>query len=190
MSATAPHDQLLRDAVGGNDEALAALVKLYGDRVHRFGLRVCRDGFDADDAVQEAFTKLARRPDVQRDPGVLSWLFTVVRHTCARLLRPFWRERAHLGARLEEAEEIASPQLSPEAMLERWRLVERVQQAIATLDRPYREVLVLRDLEGLPGETVCATLGISQAAMKSRLHRARTAIRDWILRDERGREGN
>ena len=62
---------------------------------------------------------------------------------------------------------------SPDNALERWQLVHAVHAAIATLDRPAREVIVLRDLEGLSGEETCRTLGIEMAAMKSRLHRAR-----------------
>jgi RNA polymerase sigma-70 factor, ECF subfamily len=174
------HQAILRAAAVGDDRALEILVRTYHDRVYRFGLRVCRDSFDADDAVQEAFVTLARRPDVVRHPGALSWLMTVIRNACRRMLRPLWRDRARL-------EEIAGPtgaqpaaSLDPEMALERWRLVDRVHRAIAGLEPVYREVLVLRDLEGLSGEQVCAALGLSAAAMKSRLHRARAAIRETL----------
>jgi RNA polymerase sigma-70 factor, ECF subfamily len=175
------HDSVLRDAAFGDDEALAQLVREYHDRVYRFGLRACRDSFDADDAVQEAFVKLARRPDVQRDRGVLSWLMTTVRHTCMRLLRPFARER-RLGDRAE-LDEVADAAPSPERALERWRLVALVHAAIAKLPPTYREILVLRDLEGLSGEEAARALHISEASMKSRLHRARSMIRDALLRE-------
>lgn len=176
------HDELLRAAAFGNEEALTELVRAYHDRVHRFGLRVCRDRFDADDAVQEAFIKLARRPDVQGDKGTLSWLMSVVRNACMRMLRPFARERTRLGERVNEPDAIASAELSPDAALERWRLVHLVHGAIAKLDAPYREVIVLRDIEGLAGEEVCSMLGITTAAMKSRLHRARAMVRDELMR--------
>jgi RNA polymerase sigma-70 factor, ECF subfamily len=177
VTGVAPHEEILHAAARGDDDALAALVRAYHDRVHRFGVRVCRDRFDAEDAVQEAFTRLARRPDVQRDRGALSWLFTVVRNLCRRMLRPFRRQRPPLAEPADDHLLATAPELSPEALLERWRLVEAVHRAIARLETPYREVLVLRDLEGLPGEAVCDTLGLSEAAMKSRLHRARAAIR-------------
>lgn len=174
------HDAMLDAAAYGDDEALAKLVRSYHDRVHRFGMRVCRDGFDADDAVQEAFTKLTRRPDVAREPSALSWLFSVVRNACRRLMRPFARERARLGAPVEDVEALPTADLDPHAALERWRLVHAVHQAIAALERPYREVLVLRDVEGLPGDEVCQRLGIGSAAMKSRLHRARQIVREAV----------
>jgi RNA polymerase sigma-70 factor (ECF subfamily) len=175
------HANLLGRAARGDDEALAALVRLHHDRVYRFGLRVCRDGFDADDAVQEAFTKLATRRDVMADQGALSWLMTVVRNTCLRLLRPFQREKRALGERVE-ADELPASELSSEAALERWELVCSVHAAIAQLSPTYREVLVLRDLEGLSGDETCAALGLETAAMKTRLHRARAMLRERIAR--------
>jgi RNA polymerase sigma-70 factor (ECF subfamily) len=177
------HDQLLHDAIDGKPEALSALVRAYHDRVHRFGVRVCRDRVLAEDAVQEAFLKLAGRPDVQRDPSALSWLMTVVRNACARMLRPFSRERTRLGERVDP-ETVASAELSPEAVLRRWQLIHLVHEAIAQLEKPYREVIILRDIEGLSGDEVCAALELSGAAMKSRLHRARTMLRDGLMQHE------
>ncbi|MFO0547677.1 MAG: sigma-70 family RNA polymerase sigma factor [Polyangiaceae bacterium] len=171
------HEALTSAAASGDDLALEALVRLHHDRVYRFGRRVCRDDFDADDAVQEAFAKLAVRPDVIADQGALSWLMSVVRNACLRLLRPFQRERRALGERTDEE---PATELSPEAALARWELVRAVHAAIATLDKPYREVLVLRDLEGLTGEETAAALGVELAAMKSRLHRARAMLRERL----------
>lgn len=174
------HQQTLAAAARGDDRALADLVRAYHRRVYRFGLRVCRDGYDADDAVQEAFTKLASRPDMGGDPGVLSWLFTVVRNACGRLLRPWTRRRRALGEPIEDAEAIPSGQLDPQGALEQWQLVHAVHQAIAALEPPYREVLVMRDLEGLSGRETCAALGLTEPTMKTRLHRAREELRSML----------
>ena len=172
----------LASAACSDDEALALLVRAYHDRVYRFGLRVCRDAYDADDAVQHAFTKLAERPEVVRGPSALSWLFRVVFNACRRLLRPFARERRKLGERVEDVDAVPSEALDPQAALERWQLVHAVHRAIATLERPYREVLVMRDLEGLSGLETCAALGLTEAAMKTRLHRARGDLRRELQR--------
>lgn len=176
------HQQLLTAAAGGDDAALADLVRAYHDRVYRFGLRVCRDAFDADDAVQQAFVKLSRRPDVARDDGVLFWLLSVVKHACLRMLRPFARERKHLGERLTVDDAVPSDELDPQAALERWQLVHAVHAGIASLDRPYREVLILRDLEGLSGDETCAALGLELSTMKTRLHRARAQLRAVLMK--------
>ena len=180
MSASTPHETMLKAAVAGDNAALEALVRAHHDRVYRFGVRVCRDSFDADDAVQEAFTKLAQRPDVVRNPGALSWLFSVVWSTCMRLLRPFSKGRVPLGATGEEVASIPSDALGPHEALERWRLVEAVHLAIAKLPQAQREVLVLRDLEGLSGPEVAQALHLDETAMKSRLHRARNELRSSL----------
>ncbi|HYQ05340.1 MAG TPA: sigma-70 family RNA polymerase sigma factor [Polyangiaceae bacterium] len=176
---------IVRAAASGDDEALTLLVRAYHDRVYRFGQRVCRDSFDADDAVQEAFVALARRPDVARHSGALSWLMTTVRNACLRMLRPFLRERRSLGEREGGIEEVVSPLLDPQQTLERWELMQSVHAAIAALPRPYREVLVMRDLEGLSGEETCQALGLEPATMKTRLHRARQQVRELMDQSKR-----
>ena len=98
-----------------------------------------------------------------------------------RMLRPFLRERRALGERVDE-EQVESCEFEPGAALERWQLVRQVHAAIAELDPPYREVLVLRDIEGLTGNETCATLGLEPAAMKTRLHRARAMLREKLER--------
>jgi RNA polymerase sigma-70 factor (ECF subfamily) len=108
---------------------------------------------------------------------------TVVRHACARMLRPFLRETRLLGQRVADVDSAASSGSDPEQCLERWRLVHAVHRAIASLDRASREVLVMRDLEGHSGEEVCAALGLTRAAMKSRLHRARQELRRLLAKD-------
>jgi RNA polymerase sigma-70 factor (ECF subfamily) len=171
--------ELALAAARGDDHALELLVRAYHDRVHRFGLRACRDAFDADDAVQEAFVRLAGRPDVMQDPGMLSWLFTVVKRTCLRLLRPFVRERRALGERTED-EVLDERSLAPDVALERFQLVRSVHEAIARLAPDERDVVLLRDLEGLTGEETARALGIGEAAMKSRLHRGRASVRAYV----------
>jgi RNA polymerase sigma-70 factor (ECF subfamily) len=153
------------------------LVRAHHERVHRFGIRVCRNPGDADDAVQEAFLRLWRRPDVQRHPGVLAWLFAVVRTMCARLLRPFSRRHRFLGDRVDHEDAVPDPELTPDRIVARSEVIARVQRAIDRLAPPYREVIRLRELEGLSAKETCRALGLSAAAMKSRLHRARAMLR-------------
>lgn len=175
----AARDERWGAAAAGDDAALGALVRAYHDRVYRFGRLVCRDEYDADDAVQEAFVTLARRRDVVGHAGALSWLMTVVRNACRRMLRPLARQRRTLGKPLTQtaAAEVPSADLDPQQRLERWELVSAVHTAIAALPRPQREVLVLRDLEGMRGEEAAAALGLDLDAMKTRLHRARAGLR-------------
>lgn len=163
-----------------DDDALRVLVRDYYDRVYRFGRGACRDAFDADDAVQEAFIKLARRPDVQRDQGALSWLMSVVRNACLRMMRAFGRSHSAPWASVEDS--AAAAEGGPDAALERFRVVDQVHRAIAALSPEHRQVILLRDLEGLSGEEAAERLGIAETAMKTRLHRARRLLRERIER--------
>lgn len=163
-----------KPAAWGDDDALKTLVREHYARVQRFGARTCRDADAADDVVQEAFIKLAGRPELIGHRGALSWLLTSVRRACLRLLRSLQR--------WETLNELGPPLLAAEAAaLEDRELLEAVHAAIAQLEPEYRAVLVLRDLEGLTGEETASILGVALATMKTRLHRARRAVRDGLI---------
>lgn len=169
----------LQQAIAGDDVALAQLMRLHHAPLLRYGRRVCADPMDADDAVQEAFVKLAQRSDLPRESGTLAWLFTVVKNHCLRFLRRARLLRQHA---LRDAAEAPDSELTPEQLLARYRIGELVRVALSALEAPQRQVLVLRDIEGLSGDQVCAALELSEPAMKSRLHRARASLRQALAR--------
>jgi RNA polymerase sigma-70 factor (ECF subfamily) len=182
---TAPHAALLQAAREGDRAALDALVRLYQARVHRFGLRLCRDAVDAEDAVQEAFVTLSRDVSgLREDTSLVAWLFTVVKNACLRLMRPFASARKALGSLAQappESMDLPDPAPTPEEAASREQVIRGVREAIATLTPAYREVIVLRDIEGLSGPEVAQALGLTVEAMKTRLHRARLAVREQLL---------
>ncbi|MFT3698846.1 MAG: sigma-70 family RNA polymerase sigma factor [Kofleriaceae bacterium] len=154
------------------DDELTALVRTYHARVVRYGRRACASPEDADDAIQEAFAKLAHRPDVVRHPGALSWLMTTIRRMCARMLPKRYAEMIDVA-------DASAP--SPAEALAQFELVRTMHDAIAALPVTSREILILRDLQGYSGEATCEALGIPLAAMKSRLHRARSELRRELV---------
>lgn len=162
-----------KPAAWGDDEALAMLVREHYARVQRFGARACRDADAADDVVQEAFIKLASRPELLAHRGALSWLLTSVRRACLRFVRSLqrWETLLESSAKLMAA-------VDPEDR----ELLQAVHAAIAKLEPEYRAPLVLRDLEGLSGEETASVIGVPLATMKTRLHRARQAVRDELIR--------
>ncbi|HEX7929266.1 MAG TPA: sigma-70 family RNA polymerase sigma factor, partial [bacterium] len=160
-----PFQQPSPSAGPDDSRTLDLLVRAHRQRVFRFGLRVCRDAFDADDAVQDAFIALGNRPDVMRHAGMLSWLMTTVRHACQRMLRPFAGRARPTRLPVEHLEQLPSADPHPEAALEQARVVEQVNAAIQRLEPAYRDVLVLREIEALSGDEVCAALGLSTNAM-------------------------
>ena len=187
MTSSEDHELLLRAAQAGDRKALDQLIRLYHARVYRFGLRVCRDPVDAEDAVQDAFLALSRSVSTFRgDSSLATWLFTVVKNACSRFFRRLLGRRRQLGQAVLEVELEPGPseQLSAEEALGQARVLRVVQETIAALEGPYREVILLRDVEGMSGADVAARLGITVPAMKTRLFRARSVLRERLLRVE------
>ncbi|WP_418958972.1 RNA polymerase sigma factor [Streptomyces tritici] len=171
---TWPDDRLIKAAQDGDTGSLTAVVLESQPHVRRFARSLCASPQDAEDAAQEALIILYRKIGTLRATGALaSWMFRIVRNECLRHVRLL------VAARDAPAPDRTEPDPEPsaeEAVLHRLE-AERIAAAIGALPRELRQVLVLRDVQGLPGRTVADMLGLSTAAMKSRLHRARAALR-------------
>jgi RNA polymerase sigma-70 factor (ECF subfamily) len=173
---------LLAAARQGDAAALEALLVRYQPHLYRFGLRMCGNEDDAGDVAQESLISMARSlPDFRGDASVSSWLYTIARSFCIKK-----RRRSKFAPAREESidapgsaavDQLADPSPSPEQAAANRELERALVRAIDALDIPQREVLVLRDVEGLPAAEVATVLGISVDAVKSRLHRARAAVR-------------
>ncbi|MFF0474843.1 RNA polymerase sigma factor [Streptomyces sp. NPDC004284] len=168
-----PDERLIRAAQDGDVTSLTTVVMESQPHVRKFALSLCASPQDAEDAAQEALIILYRKIGTLRATGALaSWMFRIVRNECLRQVRL-------LVARRDERP--AEPEARPEPSAEEavlYRLeAERIAAAVGSLPRDQRQVLIMRDVQGLPGRTVAHALGLSSAAMKSRLHRARTALR-------------
>lgn len=174
--------QLLEAVRAGDVGAANALFERYEAQIYRVGLRMCRDPEDAKDILQETFLAAARNlRDFRGEAAVGTWLFTIARSFCIKQRRRHGRSiAADAKDSDEEAETIADPAVLPDEAAAGREVGEALQRAIAGLARPYRDVLVLRDVEGLTAPEVAAALGIGVDAVKSRLHRARVAVRDKV----------
>jgi RNA polymerase sigma factor (sigma-70 family) len=162
-----PTEQVVSAAQRGDERALAALVSASHPNVRRFARTLCSNSEDAEDAAQEALVVLYRKIGTLRATAALaSWMFRIVRNECIRMAR---RERS-------PAAEIRTEHSAEDTALARLEL-ERIVVAIAALPAEQRAVLILRDLRGLSGDATAEALGVSRAAMKSRLNRAREALR-------------
>ncbi|MFI8825178.1 RNA polymerase sigma factor [Streptomyces sp. NPDC053431] len=185
---TWPGAALVAEAQRGDVEALTALVYGSYPHVHRFAHTLCATPQDAEDAAQEALIILYRKIGMLRASGALaSWMFRIVRNECLRRARSVF----HRGPADVTAEPVTSgpagaagafggtARSAEEDVLLRLE-AERVAAAVSALPADQRQVLVMRDIQGLPGRTVAERLGLSTAAMKSRLHRARSAVREAL----------
>lgn len=125
--------------------------------------------------MQEAFLATWRHAGTYAGSGsARAWLFTVARHSAARLFRRRVGEPSELASIEDLGVDAGWGQVpEPDLLLDRLSNREILERALATLPAAERETLVLRDLESLSGEQVAELTGVSLAAMKSRLHRAR-----------------
>lgn len=179
--ATSSPDILLAAAQEGDIASLNRLIASHRQGVYRFGLQVCRTTEDAEDAVQETLWAATRAIRSFRGTAtsLASWLFTIVRRECLRLIDG--RRRTVSG--LDDREGAIPPEfVDLEDAIAMQRRTELLAEALAGLDPVHREVVLLRDIQELSAPEAAARLGISVDALKSRLHRARVSLRDRVLR--------
>ena len=185
MDADVSEQPLIARAQRGDRAAIEQLLERHQPRLWRFGLKLCRNEEDARDLLQETMLAAARSIGGFRGEASLStWLFTIARSYCIK----HRRHRVHAPARLESletdsGEEVmsrAAPDADPEAAAASAELGVALDQAISALAVPYREVLLLRDVEGLSAPEAASVLGVSVDAIKSRLHRARAAVKERL----------
>lgn len=176
-----PDERLIRAAQDGDVPSLTTVVMRSQPHVRRFALSLCASPQDAEDAAQEALIILYRKIGTLRATGALaSWMFRIVRNECLRQVRLLVAAQRAGQPDEPEAEPDAGAEPSAEDAVLRRLEAERIAAAVSALPRDQRQVLIMRDVQGLPGKTVADALGLSTAAMKSRLHRARTALRDAL----------
>lgn len=156
-----------------------SLTREHRDSVYRQMIRVCGNREDAEDVLVEALLKAYRHLDQLRDSAAFrSWLTQIAKRVCWQLKeREALLPLLQLSTLDEEGREIAGSEPTPELQLARRQMKQFLDSAIAALPPLYREVYRLRDIEDRAGDDVAKQLGISLAAMKSRLNRARGLVR-------------
>lgn len=162
-----PHD-LVERARAGDPRALETMLALCRTDITRYARRHC-EAEDVEEAVQDALWILYRRLGGLRSAAALAgWLFQIIRRTCLALVR---RRRRHLP--IEDAPAAALHDSGASDL----ELRLAITGIIAGLPQSYREVLLLKDVQGLSADEAASTLGISPEATRSRLHRARALVR-------------
>ena len=172
-------DALLAAARAGDRDALEQLIARNQARIYRFGLKMCRDPEVAKDVVQDTLIAMARGVrDFRGGSSLSTWLYTIARSYCIKTHRrsKFAPSEVH-SLDAPEAAVLVDPAPGSDEALASKRVEEALEQAIRALAPKYREVLILRDVEGLTAPEVAEVLGIGVDAVKSRLHRARMDVR-------------
>jgi len=188
--------QWLRLARDGDRAAYGRIVELYRDRLYNAVLRLVGDHDEARDLTQEAFTRgLMKIESYRGDAAPYTWLFRIAINLAISSLRKTRRHRTfsldasssngHAQREDDQAtplvERLASTQADgPDEAAEKREQNEAVLAALGRLDAEYRAVLVMRDIEGFDYQQMADVLGLPLGTLKSRLFRARLALRDEL----------
>lgn len=172
------------------DAAIPRLVEEHGRKIYNLGLRLCGSPAEAEDLAQETFLQAFRKWDqFEERSEPTTWLYTIAARTCRRR----HRKRSGEPARLEslpgllpsgeaEVPDLPGPDEGPLDEQIRREAREAVERALPRLPLAFRLPLVLKDIAELSTAEVAAVLGIKEATVKTRVHRARLALRRELAR--------
>ncbi len=162
---------------------------------YRFSLLVCGHTHDAEDVMQDALIKTYKHVGSIKDPSAFrTWLFRTVRNAC--LMKR--RKRVDEPARVESLDapapvrtdgspvtrDVASAAMGPDDLAINAWLGQRLRRALATLPPAYRMIVLLREIEGLSTREVAKVSGVTEANVKTRLHRARVMLRKALAEEK------
>ncbi|MCZ6691203.1 MAG: sigma-70 family RNA polymerase sigma factor [Planctomycetota bacterium] len=170
----------------GDRDAFGDLVERYQERLHRVLVRISDDHHDAEDLLQEVFVKAYRALDrFAGESQLFTWLYRIAINTALSHRRKGRGRPRPVSLEQGRNEGGALPELpdtrrGAPAELEAAEEIDQVRRAIASLDDDHRTVVVLKDIEGLRYEEIAEIIGCPRGTVKSRIHRARMAIRDRL----------
>lgn len=172
-------DELARRAGGGDEGAFSELVRLHEKKVYNLALRICGNQEDAEDAAQEAFLSAWRGlPNFRGEAGFSTWLYRLTSNAAIDCLRRTGRRRQSVS--LDDGElglDAVDGAPSPQAAAEGKELRQAVLEGLAQLSEDHRQALALRELQEMSYEEISAALGVDLGTVKSRISRARSALR-------------
>ncbi len=178
---------LVKRARRGERDAFAALVLKYQDRIYNTMLRMTGSRDDAAELTQEVFLKaLQNLASFKARSGFSTWLWSIALNQCTSRLRRRKVERASgisvsalsvpddvRGVALDPSDEAAGPSVEAQ----RGELRAAIENAVLSLEEEFRQVVVLRDVQKMEYSHIAGALNVPVGTVKSRLHRARTALR-------------
>lgn len=181
--------RLIADCLGGRKDAFGELVSRYQARLYNSALRLVPTPEDAADVVQDSFLSAYQALHTFKgDAEFFTWLYRIAFNTAISLKR---KKRPSVSLESYARDTGLDPDdpseyVKPSAALERTEDERHLHDAIARLSPEHRDVLVLKDLDGMKYEEIAVVLGVPIGTIRSRLHRARLELRDLLTSpDER-----
>jgi RNA polymerase sigma-70 factor (ECF subfamily) len=184
--------RLVRRLRDRDERAFREMVDEYGDRVFNLTYRMLGNREEAEDLAQEVFITVFKSIDTFRgDSKFSTWLYRITANHCKNRIKYLARRHDRGKAELDERTEGGSdgptlgaprPSPRPDMQLEGAEMERVLQEAIAELEDEQRILVILRDVEDLSYEEICAITDLPEGTVKSRLHRARLALRKKLLK--------
>ncbi|MFQ5881478.1 MAG: RNA polymerase sigma factor [Candidatus Methylomirabilales bacterium] len=181
-----PESEILERLKAGDKKAFAAIVDRYSAQTYRLARAITQNPQDAEEVVQDVFLTIFQKiGSFEGRSAFGTWLYRItvnaammkVRRREDRVEEDLERWLPVFDAEGRHLQPVEDWSANPEKALLQQERCEAVHQALAALPAEYRAVVALRDLQGLSGEEVAEILGLTVAAVKSRLHRGRLALR-------------
>jgi RNA polymerase sigma-70 factor (ECF subfamily) len=183
---------LIRRLRDRDEKAFREIVVEYQDRVYNMTYRMLGNREEAEDVAQEVFITVFKSIDQFRgDSKFSTWLYRIAANTCKNRIKYLARrhdrdqsEYDDTADRDQAAGTLTAPSQPrrPDRALEGAQMEQMFQEAIAELDEEQRLLVILRDIEDLSYEEILAITGLPEGTVKSRLHRARLALRKKMLK--------
>jgi len=180
---------LLRRLRDRDERAFRELIEGHRDRVYNITFRMLGNRAEAEDVAQEVFITVFKTiEDFREESKFSTWLYRVTVNHCKNRIKYLARRHDRDHDEIDETSNghngaIGSgPPASPDRALEGAQMEKLLQEAIGSLDEEHRVVVVLRDVEDLSIEEICKITDLPDGTVKSRLHRARLALRKKLQR--------
>ena len=180
---------IVRKVLGGDANAFETLVLEYEKNVYNIALRMTGNSEDAADMTQEAFIKAYNSLQSFRGDSKFSvWLYRIVSNVCLDFLRSKNRRpTVSLSVEDDNGEDtqldVADESQSPELLLDRKLTRESVRRGLDSLPPDYRQILLLREIQGLSYDEIAQALGLEVGTVKSRIFRARKRLCNFLIDD-------
>jgi len=180
---------VIERVLSGDVNAYEELVTAYDKNVYNLALRMVRNEEDAADMAQEAFIKAYNSLSNFRGDSKFSvWLYRIVSNVCLDFLRKQGK-RSTVSLSVEDSDgedaqlDIPDESQSPHQLLERKLMGEAVRRALDELPEEHRQILLLREIQGLSYEEIAQALSLEAGTVKSRIFRARKKLCAFLLKD-------
>ena len=180
---------IVRKVLGGDANAFETLVLEYEKNVYNIALRMTGNSEDAADMTQEAFIKAYNSLQSFRGDSKFSvWLYRIVSNVCLDFLRSKNRRpTVSLSVEDDDGEDtqldVADESQSPELLLDRKLTRDSVRRGLDSLPPDYRQILLLREIQGLSYDEIAQALSLEVGTVKSRLFRARKRLCTFLIDD-------